>query len=88
MSISQQQMQEFMKIADQHQSEAEQVQMLKELTSLMTINSHKGETMQKIMDYKQEMCMVIENIKNLEVFSCINVDLTENFLSNLQLNQI
>jgi flagellar biosynthesis protein FliP len=42
----------------------------------------------KIMDYKTEMCLMIDNISNVEVFRCIDVDMPDNYVANLQVNQI
>ena len=42
----------------------------------------------KILDYKEEIFVLIDNINDIDVFRHINVDLPDNFLSNLQLAQI
>ena len=44
--------------------------------------------MVRIMDYKTEMCQMIDNIKDVEVFRCIDIDMSENTTSNLQITQI
>lgn len=47
-----------------------------------------NDPLMKILDYKEEMCQVVENIRIIEVFRNIDVDLPDNYISNLQLNQI
>jgi hypothetical protein len=42
----------------------------------------------KIMDYKTEMCLMIESIDNIEAFRCLDVDMPDNYISNLQVSQI
>lgn len=42
----------------------------------------------KVMDYKTEMCLMIDNISNVEVFRSIDVDMPDNYISNLQVTQI
>ena len=37
----------------------------------------------KVMDYKGEMCQMIDNIGDVEVFRCIDVDMPDNYISNL-----
>lgn len=45
-------------------------------------------SMMRILDYKSEMCQVVDNIRIIDVFRNIDVDLPDNYISNLQLNQI
>jgi hypothetical protein len=56
------------------------------------VASSKGrsgeEEMVRVMDYKTEMCQMIDNIKDVEVFRCIDIDMSENTTSNLQITQI
>ncbi len=40
------------------------------------------------MDYKNEMCSMIENINLVDVFRSIDVDMPDNYISNLQVTQI
>ena len=44
--------------------------------------------LRSILDYKTEMCTMIDNINNVEVFRCLDVDMPENFMANLQVQQI
>jgi hypothetical protein len=39
--------------------------------------------MRSILDYKTEMCTMIDNINNVEVFRCLDVDMPETFMVNL-----
>ena len=44
-----------------------------------------GVWMVQAMDYKTEMCQMVDNIQEVEVFRCIDVDLDERTMSNLQI---
>jgi len=39
-----------------------------------------------VMDYKTEMCQMIDNITAVDVFRGIDVDMPDNYISNLQVN--
>ena len=41
-----------------------------------------------VMDYKNEMCSMIDNINMVDVFRSIDVDMPDNYISNLQVTQI
>lgn len=38
------------------------------------------------MDYKTEMCSMIDNISSVDVFRSIDVDMPDNYVANLQVN--
>ena len=40
------------------------------------------------MDYKTEMCNMVDNITSIEVFRCLDVDMPDAFMSNLEVQQI
>ena len=68
--------------------DVEQEEVLNELAEQMPFALKASKIMQndpllKIMDYKTEMCSMIENISNIEVFRCIDVDMADNYISNL-----
>lgn len=42
----------------------------------------------QVMDYKTEMCQMIDNIKDVEVFRCIDIDMSENTTQTMQITQI
>jgi hypothetical protein len=44
---------------------------------------YEEESLSRILDYRTEMSTIIENIKIIDVFRSIDVDLPDNFLSNL-----
>ncbi len=46
----------------------------------------REEQIVKVLDYKTEMCSMIDNISNVEVFRSIDVDMPDSYISNLQLN--
>ena len=62
--------------------------MLKELAQQMPFAMKAAKLMQndpllKIMDYKTEMCQMIDNINSIDVFRSIDVDMPDNYISNL-----
>ena len=44
--------------------------------------------MLRVMDYKTEMCQMIDNISILDVFRVIDIDMPDDYISHLELNQI
>jgi hypothetical protein len=36
----------------------------------------------KILDYKQDMCAIIDTIQSVDVFRSIDIDLPDNYLNN------
>ena len=40
------------------------------------------------MDYKTEMCNMVDNITSIEVFRCLDVDMPDAFMANLEVQQI
>lgn len=47
-----------------------------------------NDPMLRVMDYKTEMCQMIDNISILDVFRVIDIDMPDNYISHLELNQI
>ncbi len=50
--------------------------------------SQQTESLLKAMDYKTEMCTMVDNINNIEVFRSLDVDMPDTFMSNLEVQQI
>ena len=46
--------------------------------------SKKYQPLVKILDYKQEMCQIINNIHSVDVFRMIDIDLPDNYLNSAQ----
>lgn len=44
---------------------------------------NNNDSLVRILDYKTEMCQMIENISNIDVFRSIDVDMPDNYISNL-----
>lgn len=42
----------------------------------------KDDPLVKMLDYKQEMCQIIDNIQSVDVFRMIDIDLPDNYLNN------
>ena len=76
--------------------EVEQEEMLEEIARQMPVavkaatggNRRGGaeeEAIIQVMDYKTEMCQMIDNIKDVEVFRCIDIDMSENTTQTMQI---
>lgn len=73
-------------------------ELLKDLSSQMPFTSKIGgksigrdsdsETLARILDYKDMMCQVIDNIQFPKIFRIIQLDLPEDYVSEMQINQI
>jgi hypothetical protein len=63
--------------------------MLEEIARQMPLATkaarREDEAIVRVMDYKTEMCQMIDNIKDVEVFRCIDIDMPDNTTSNLQI---
>ena len=93
-SVSAEQMRAFEgQVVETRVGDADAEEVLEELAQQMPFatKAAKGMTndpLLKIMDYKTEMCLMIDNISNVEVFRCIDVDMPDSYVANLQVNQI
>ena len=93
-SVSVEQMRAFEgQVVEMRVGDAEQEEIMQELAQQMPFATKAAKVMGndpllKIMDYKTEMCLMIDNISNVEVFRCIDVDMPDNYVANLQVNQI
>ncbi|CDW74513.1 tpr domain containing protein [Stylonychia lemnae] len=93
-SVSYEQLQEFEAFVLNQQQDAEYDEVLKELASQMPfqIKNSKANTnvdpLVKILDYKFDMCSIIDLISNVEVFRSIDIDLPDNYLNNATFTQI
>jgi hypothetical protein len=93
-SVSTEQMRQFEGyVVSARSGEAEQEEMLHDLAQKMpfALKAAKVESeaaLVRVLDYKGEMCAVVDNINDVEVFRCIDVDMPDNYISNLQVNQI
>lgn len=69
--------------------DAEQEAVLRELAEQMPAGKAlAADPLLRVMDYKTEMCAMVDNIHDLEVFRCIDVDMPDNYIANLQVTQI
>eukprot|EP00347_Sterkiella_histriomuscorum_P018564 403345037 len=55
-------------------------------SGIMSINNN--DPLVKILDYKQDMCTIIDTIQSVDVFRSIDIDLPDNYLNNAQFTQI
>lgn len=89
-SISPEQLRELETlIVEKRVEEVEQEEMLEEIARQMPLATkaarREDEAIVRVMDYKTEMCQMIDNIKDVEVFRCIDIDMPDNTTSNLQI---
>ena len=80
-------------VIQQRAEDAQQEEVLIEISRQMpfTIKGaarSQESMMRNILDYKTEMCTMIDNITNVEVFRCLDIDMPDNFMANLQVQQI
>lgn len=93
-SVTVEQMRAFEgQVVEMRVGDAEQEEIMQELAQQMPFANKAAKVMGndpllKIMDYKTEMCLMIDNISNVEFFRSIDVDMPDNYIANLQVNQI
>lgn len=57
------------------------------MSSLLGVDK-SGDPLVKILDYKQDMCAMIDTITSVDVFKSIDIDLPDNYLNRAQFTQI
>ena len=93
-SVSAEQMRAFeSQVLELRVGDADQEVILQELADQMPFALKASKVMAsdpllRIMDYKTEMCTMIDNIQDPEVFRSIDVDMPDNYIANLQVTQI
>jgi hypothetical protein len=93
-SVSAEQMRAFeSQVLELRVGDADQEVILQELAEQMPFALKASKVMAsdpllRIMDYKTEMCTMIDNIQDPEVFRSIDVDMPDNYIANLQVTQI
>ena len=66
--------------------EVETEEMLEEVNKWRPVSGGKRaeeEALVRVMDYKTEMCQMIDEIQEVEVFRCIDVEMADTTTSNL-----
>lgn len=92
--LPQEQLKDFeARVLQQRAEDAQLEEVLLEISRQMPFTM-KGaarsqeQLMRSVMDYKTEMCTMIDIINNVEVFRCLDIDMPESFMANLQVQQI